>query len=259
MIPPPRFLGSSRPRDVDAVVRALETIVDWSWAAESRSGYFAQVYLATTRAVKAAIDDGDFDDGDRLARLDVVFALRYLDAFTAFVDGRPLARSWALALECDRDRALSVLQHVLLGMNAHINLDLGVSAAEVSPGPAIDGLRADFDRVNDILARMTGRVEAALGAAAPLVGLAGRIAGDRDAAAVDWSVRAARRAAWASACKLAQKTGYDLDDAIAGLDRDVALLARLIVGDPLTRLAAAPLRAAEERRPRAVIDALRQI
>jgi hypothetical protein len=39
-----------------------------------------------------------------------------------------------------------VVQHVLLGMNAHINLDLGVAAAEVAPGPAIAGLRGDFDR-----------------------------------------------------------------------------------------------------------------
>ncbi|HRI10444.1 MAG TPA: DUF5995 family protein [Nannocystaceae bacterium] len=186
MTTPPRFFGSARPTDVDGVIRALEAIVEWAWTTRSRSGYFAQVYLSTTRAVKEAIDAGEFEASERLARLDLVFALRYLDAFDAFHDGRRPSRSWQMALEADRDRSLLVLQHVLLGMNAHINLDLGVAAAEVAPGEALAGLRADFDRVNDILAGITGRVEVALGQTSPVFGLLDRLAGAHDAAAIMW-------------------------------------------------------------------------
>ncbi len=259
MTTPPRFFGSARPTDVDGVIRALEAIVEWAWTTRSRSGYFAQVYLSTTRAVKEAIDAGEFEASERLARLDLVFALRYLDAFDAFHDGRRPSRSWQMALEADRDRSLLVLQHVLLGMNAHINLDLGVAAAEVAPGEALAGLRADFDRVNDILAGITGRVEVALGQTSPVFGLLDRLAGAHDAAAIMWSIRAARRAAWASAERLAARSGEELGVGIDALDSDVALLAWLIVGDPLSREAMAPLRWSEEPETRAVIEALRGI
>ena len=45
-----------------------------------------------------------------------------------------------------------ILQHLLLGMNAHINLDLGVCASELAEPGAIDAIRVDFDAVNDVLA-----------------------------------------------------------------------------------------------------------
>lgn len=259
MSTPPRFTGSARPSDIDGVIAALEAIVDWSWRAESRLGFFCQVYLSTTRAVKAGITAGEFEDGPRLARFDVIFALRYLDAFSAFVDGRAVPASWSCSFEADRDHELLVVQHVLLGMNAHINLDLGVAAAEVAPGPAIAGLRGDFDRVNELLARMIDRVELALGVTSPALRIAGRLAGDRDREAIDWSIRAARRAAWESATNLADKTGEQRAASIDALDRRVARLGELVVGDRLSRAATAPLRWVERRRPREVIDALRQI
>jgi len=259
MSTPPRFTGSARPSDIDGVIAALESIVDWSWREQSRLGFFCQVYLSTTRAVKAGILAGEFEDGPRLATFDVVFALRYLDAFSAFVEGRATPASWTCSFEADRDRELLVVQHVLLGMNAHINLDLGVAAAEVAPGPAITGLRADFDKVNELLARMIDRVELALGVTSPVLRVAGRLAGDRDREAIDWSIRAARRAAWECATNMAGKSGEDLGSAITALDRRVARLGELVVGDRLARVATAPLRWSEQRRPRAVIDALRQI
>jgi hypothetical protein len=58
---------------------------------------------------------------------------------------------------------LAFVQHILLGMNAHINLDLAVAASIVSPGNAIIKLKSDFMIVNQILAELTNKIQKRLG------------------------------------------------------------------------------------------------
>ena len=66
---------------IDEVVERLTEIVEWSRAANSRLGYFAALYRKVTVKVHEGIADGFFDEGDRMERLDVIFANRYLEAF----------------------------------------------------------------------------------------------------------------------------------------------------------------------------------
>ncbi|MEZ4449534.1 MAG: DUF5995 family protein [Nannocystaceae bacterium] len=251
---PPRF---DRPRaTIDDVIRDLTALVEWSYESESRHGYFARVYLAVTREIGRAVEAGEFVDPDLVARLDVVFAGRYLDAVDAHYLGRPHSRAWRLALETDQRHALMVLQHVLLGINAHINLDLGIASATVAPGPAIERLRVDFDRVNEILGRLVDRVEGAIGRSAPLLALADRLAGGLDERMILFSVKAARRSAWECARELAATPPELQADRIADLDDVVVGFAELVAGNQLTRFLASPLTHLERRRPREVLDLL---
>ena len=48
-------------------------------------------------------------------------------------------------------------------MNAHINLDLGIAAAEVAPGASIHALEQDFNLINEILCEMVDDVQDRLG------------------------------------------------------------------------------------------------
>ena len=48
--------------------------------------------------------------------------------------GRPVPRCWQVAFERGRTGDHVILQHLLLGINAHVNLDLAVAAAEIAPG-----------------------------------------------------------------------------------------------------------------------------
>ncbi len=96
-----------------------------------------------------------------------------------------------------------VLQHLLLGMNAHINLDLGIAAAEVAPGAALAGLEADFGRINAILAARVDGVEEALARIWPLLRWLDVGAGGADEAVVNFSIRRAREFAWKVARRLA--------------------------------------------------------
>src|SRR6201995_5669618 len=65
---------------LDAVVSALDSVIEWSIAASSRLGYFAALYKRITIAVRTAVANGVFQDGPRMERFAAAFACRYFDA-----------------------------------------------------------------------------------------------------------------------------------------------------------------------------------
>ena len=77
--------------------------------------------------MKDGINNKDFEDGVRMERLDVTFANRYLDAFYSWIAGKQITNSWKIAFDSVAQSKSLVIQHLLLGMNAHINLDLGIA------------------------------------------------------------------------------------------------------------------------------------
>jgi hypothetical protein len=97
-----------------------------------------------------------------MERLDVTFANRYLTAYAQFRSGELPSRSWLSAFLATASSEPLVLQHLLIGMNAHIGLDLGIAAARTCPGDALAPLQRDFDRINTVLATLTPVVEAEL-------------------------------------------------------------------------------------------------
>lgn len=181
-----------------------------------------------TVAVKAGFAQGMFEDGARMARLDVVFANRYLGALASYRRSEPASECWRVALEATDDRRPILLQHLLLGMNAHINLDLGVAAAETAPGPAFASLKNDFDRINQILANSIDRVQADVGSLSPALSLLDRVGGRTDEAIINFSIDRARQCAWTFASQLAARPSSAWAEAIASQDRQIASLARRI-------------------------------
>ncbi len=135
---------------IDGVLQQLDAIIETARAENSALGYFAYVYRRTTAAIKQAIDAGRFVDNGRMEVFDVSFANLYLEAYEQYHCGDPCAASWQLAFAAALERK-AFLQHVMLGMNAHINLDLGVAAGSLMKGKDLNDLEEDFRRVNDIL------------------------------------------------------------------------------------------------------------
>lgn len=141
-------------KSVDDVLARLDTVVDWSIDVGSAIGYFASVYRRATLSVKDALDNGRFNDRERMHRLDVMFAQRYFDALNAhFHPGRyetpTSVWQWALA-GTTYDEPI-IFQHLLTGLNAHINLDLAIATSVVG-GKDLDSLRGDFNIINGLLA-----------------------------------------------------------------------------------------------------------
>ncbi|MFN7982386.1 MAG: DUF5995 family protein [Vicinamibacterales bacterium] len=193
------------PTTIDEVVTRLDTIAQDAVDTGSRHGYFAALYRRVTVAVRAGIQSGAFDDNPRMARLDVVFANRYIEAYDRRVRGLAPSLSWAAAFAAGSRPDLSVLQHLMLGMNAHINLDLGIAAATIAPGDQLEALHGDFNKINGVLASLLPTVEGQLREMSPTLDLMAGLAHDAnrlDERIGNFSMNKARDAAWAFARRL---------------------------------------------------------
>ena len=117
-------------------------------------GYFAALYRRVTVEVKGRMDKGHFVDPARMEALDAVFANRYLDAYHRYRCGEGTTRAWTYAFTASADPEPTVLQHLLMGMNAHISLDLGIAAAEVAlehPGEGFKVRHASHGRIDSLI------------------------------------------------------------------------------------------------------------
>ncbi|MGH9179831.1 MAG: DUF5995 family protein [Acidimicrobiales bacterium] len=245
------------PTTVKDVLAALDEVVDWSIEKQSRLGYFAAMYRTVTSKVAEGIEGGYFDDGPRMARLDVCFANRYLAALAAFDDGGRPTRSWELAFEAGGAARLLILQHLLLGINAHINLDLGIAAATTSPGEELPALRRDFDRINEILALLIGGVERDLGEVSPWIRFLSAVGGRHDEEVVRFSIEVARTEAWRFATELAPLDPADWAGPIGARDARVARLARRVTNPGWLTAALLLIRSRESNDVARNIEALR--
>ena len=244
-------------QDIDQVLAMLAGIVARARDANSPLGYFPALYRQMTLAVKEGIARGFFDDGPRMQRLDTVFANRYLAAYQTFLAGGQPASCWDLAFRATRSDRLIILQDLLVSINAHVNFDLGLAAAEVSPGEAIASLHDDFDRINQLLAELLPAAEAAIGRFSPLIGLLDQIGGRDETQVLDFSLDAARDDAWNHALILAHLPQSVWPPAVAALDTKVTFLGKLIA-DPggLAGKAVEMIRLTESLDRAAVIAAL---
>ena len=223
---------SRHPDTIDEVIDRLDEIIQWAAVERSRIGYFAALYKGVTIKVREGIGSGLFEDGPRMERLDVVFANRYLEAVHTYRAGNNPTRSWLFALESTKGTRPVVLQHLLLGINAHINLDLGVAAAEVSRGSELNDLQRDFRTINDILSSRVSVVQAQIARVSPLIPLLRRIDPTADRAAINFSIERARAQAWTVAELLACLPPSTWPSRIDVLDRTTTSLARLIRNPP---------------------------
>lgn len=116
---------------------------------------FALMYLRVTEGVTTS----RYRDPAYLRHLDALFAQQYFDAFDRWRSGRQerVPEAWRIAFAAARDRQVSALGDMMLGMNAHISRDLPFALAAAGLRQR-DGTsaKADFDAVNDLLAEVQG-------------------------------------------------------------------------------------------------------
>jgi hypothetical protein len=247
----------SDPRTIEEVLTALRSVVHDAAASGDRTGLFATVYRQVTAAVAQGIRDGLFDDAERLSRFDAVFATRYLRALAAWRADEDPGRSWRLAFRAARDDGPVLVQHVVLGVNAHINLDLAVAAAEAAPGEQITGLKDDFERINDVLVDVLCRLQGALGELSPLLDKLDGVLGRIDEEILGFAVQRARAEAWEAAVLLAGQSGAARQATVRMLDRYAYGLGRIVLAPPFPAPAALQVVRFAERTP--VGDAVRHL
>lgn len=216
-------------KTIDEVIARLTEIIDESRQRHSRLGYFAALYRKVTLNVKQGIINNAFQDGDRMERLDVIFANRYLEAYDLYRQGKQPTAAWQVSFEAaERWRPL-ILQHLLAGINAHINLDLGIAAMETSPGDQLPALQSDFEKINSILFNLVQPVQDEIGEVSPWIGLLEKIDPSAGDAIINFSMRVARDSAWRFALRLNALDAVERPGAIQRRDQEIAELGRLVV------------------------------
>ena len=239
------ILQTNPNQTIGDIIVQMEQVIDRCRREQSQLGYFAVLYHNVTVRIRDGIVAGRFEDGARMERLDVIFAKRYLDALNQFWRGEASTQCWSVAFQSSRQGSPIILQHLLLGMNAHINLDLAIAAAQVAPGNALPGLKRDFDEItvllNDMILGMEDRIEQV----SPWFRIIDRVGGRNNEQICGFAMQAARDLAWLTAEKLAGTAPEELPQEIMRQDRIVEALGyairspvgmRLRVGLALIRL-----------------------
>lgn len=215
-------------KSIDEVISILKEIISQTKKEPSTLGYFAVLYCKVTEKVKDGIQKGDFQNGPRMEKLDVIFANRYIKAYYTYKINEQPSQCWEVAFKESTNYWPIVLQHLLLGMNAHINLDLGIAAAQICPGNEINGLKADFDKINEILASLVGNVEKALSDVWPTLKWIIKKTQKLDTFLIDFSMQTAREGAWQFALQLAPLDSPSIEKAIKTRDADIVPIAKLV-------------------------------
>jgi hypothetical protein len=89
-----------------------------------------------------------------MANFTVVFADRYFKWLDASENGGSLPLAWSGTINYGNTGKSSVLEDLYLGMNAHINYDLGQIVYETRS----QNYKDDFDRINDVLSEQMGPI-----------------------------------------------------------------------------------------------------
>lgn len=245
---------------IDDVLRTLDGIIAECKAASDPLGYFPALYRQVTLKVKQGIAAGFFDNGPRMDRFDALFANRYFAAYRAFRSGGTPSKCWQVAFQTTQSGQLIILQDLLMGINAHINLDLGVVTGETFHGQALQSFHGDFNKINDILGGLIQPVEAVVGRFSPMLDLLERVGGQDALKVLDFSMDAARDDAWLHAFVLSMQPSSLWPATVQALDRKAAFLGRL-VAEPrgLVDKVVDLIRSTESKNVPAIIDALNSI
>ena len=222
---------SERPpvETIEQVIDRLTQIIETARLERSPVGYFPALYRKVTVRVAQGIERGEFDDGAWLERLDVVFAGRYLEAYDIYRAGGSPTSAWAYAFRVAGEWQPIVLQHLLLGINGHINLDLGIATAQtVDSEEELERRRADFDRINAILAGLVGAVKDELATIWMTLRFFNRYLGSVEDSIINFSLEAARAGAWKSARRFAALARPAWPDAIEHRDRKISKLGHVV-------------------------------
>ena len=191
-------------KTIDQVIQQLEALIENCIVTKNRLGYFAALYHKVTVRVKEGILKKEFEDGARMERLDVIFANRFLEAVYQYRNKKQPSACWLTAFQATKKRGPLVLQHLLLGMNAHINFDLGIAAVDTADMQDIHTIRSDFNSINTIIGSLIFEVLTEINRVSPLLSLFGLHA-TNPSILIQFSITNARDGAWSFAEDLSNK------------------------------------------------------
>ena len=216
---------------IDEVLSELDRIIEQTVTENNFLGIFAYVYRRTTAQIKVAIEEKQFEDNQRMEHLDVAFANMYLTAYQNYANKQSCSASWKEAFDAKND-TITILQQIMLGMNAHINLDLGIASATFAPGNNLQDLKNDFLKVNLILKGLINEMQDRISKVSRLMIILDWTGKNTDELMVNFSMVKARQQAWGFACGLAEVSETERKTVIENKDQRIAEFAYLLKSPP---------------------------
>ena len=216
-------------KTIEEVILKLDEIIAWSILNNSPIGYFACTYRSMTLAVLDGVKKKKFEDGKRMVTLDLSFANRYFAALENYQNNKKCSNAWFTAFEAAKNTDLLIMQHILLGINAHINLDLGVSAASIMPYRKVNDLKNDFDKINEVIASINQKVQDSLSEICYPIEVIDQLSQGKDNVMLDFAISKARQTSWASAYILSNSIQFIRPALISIIDNAAALIGRNIL------------------------------
>ena len=164
-----------RPKDVDEAIPCMRKALDYFHARNDYRAVFLRAYYIITLEVHAAVHElGDYEqqvffDPGWVKLLTGKFASLYFQSLTT--DERPAEseKAWKLAHKMAVEKSSTVLQDLILGINAHINYDLAYGNAlnlkehgDHSEHLLLSRRKFDHDQINNLLVRSAPRIQEVL-------------------------------------------------------------------------------------------------
>ena len=198
-------MSPTRCATLDDVVNGLAALEQRFGREHDRRAIFATLYGIVSAEIRERVAAGFFHDNAWVHRYAVTFANLYFHALECDDAGRSaeVPKAWRLCFDAARlDRGL-VLQHMLLGINAHVNNDLPLALATITIDPDRDARYRDHSAVNGVLSAVTERATERISALyAPGLRQLDDGAGALDEVLSLFSLDVARESAWEGAVSL---------------------------------------------------------
>jgi hypothetical protein len=214
------FIGLIKVVMKSQVVEQMEQIIRQWESRNDRRAIFLSCYALMTQNMAVAVQSGEFNNPTWVDGLLHHFADYYFNALQAWEKDPAAAPAvWQLAFRATQDMRVQPVQHLLLGVNAHINYDLtfaledmlclewkGLSSAERQDR------YADHCHVNQIIAQTVDAVQdGVLERYSPRMDIVDKVMGPIDEWAVVKLISHWRDEVWQSAVGLLEAGQVEQD------------------------------------------------
>ncbi len=205
------------------IADVAEELRELARRSDDAAGYFAALYAGVTSNIATSIAQGRFDDGERME----AFAGTFASYYTRCLGPAPIRPAcWQASFDVAGRSDLLIVQHLLIGINAHVNHDLPQATADVARATGdLQSVKGDFDAINDILIAIYVDVLGDLDRVSRWTSKAAALGGG---GLFKFSLRKARDQAWRAAERLFALGEAERAKDVAELDHLVSVLAYLI-------------------------------
>lgn len=172
---------------------------------------FLHCYSLMSRNMVSALEAGRFHDRDWMRRFIDHFAEYYFNALDGYERDKSAAPPvWVLAHDTALHSSCSLMQKLLLGVNAHINFDLALTVTDLldeawpklSPAERQRHIE-DYQLVNEIIGNSIDEVQDhVLAPHSPSMAHLDRLMGRVDEWLISGLITSWRREVWGQACQL---------------------------------------------------------